>query len=589
MIPRVVVMLGGALGVACVIAACGFPIAPQPIEGEGSFGEGEGEGEGEGVSPVAAAFFFADATNGARSRVVDRTNPDQTESVTAETVLDYDVLIGVPYQMETIESLDIDVDGHLARYDEKVRVTVPRGAYTRHVVATHDTRSVSYTRPGSSFSRTIDGDEPWVVSPPSTTELVNSPPISIAMARLLKRMTAHPSAWRAIDPVDNVDVALGADLFPPDADDVTELLDGAEYVSDATYVKSVTDPIFNVTMTRDDGASQAQLDTPLVAFDVDDDEPELTVPACDPAALNATSRALTATVAGVAIPIELDVPASASSPSPARVVVVPSGSGGALRDFTFGGVPLFTCLAHDLLAQGIAVARYDDVVFPTAGQPSPYSMTDRDARSIGVTQAVDDEIAGDASLQGGLFVLGHSEGVTHAIRTAIAVPDVAGVVLVAGIAENGLDAVTEQGPRMFQNAGFSDAIVDAVRTQNRAFYQGLLDSTAPDTSSPDGVFTLAFWKQILSVDGAAEAVTAARPTLVVQGGRDWQVVPENADAFEAALTNAGVEVDVERFDDLGHFQTPSPDAAPGFAEEYGAPYPWDARVTSAIASFVLAH
>jgi hypothetical protein len=114
----------------------------------------------------------------------------------------------------------------------------------------------------------------------------------------------------------------------------------------------------------------------------------------------------------------------------------------------------------------------------------------------------------------------------------------------------------------------------------------LAGTLTPAQAAPN---TVEYWEQRVVSDGAADAVAAARPTLVIHGDGDWQVAPSDADVFEAAFEGTGIDFEVQRFADLGHFQTHNAPGYVGFGEEYGLPVAFDAVVENAIIAWVASH
>lgn len=279
---------------------------------------------------------------------------------------------------------------------------------------------------------------------------------------------------------------------------------------------------------------------------------------------------------------QLDLPAG---DGPFPVVTFNAGTGGGDREGRFHGAPQWTCLSAALVAAGIAVARYDDPGHgESPGDFAELTFDDRDAHAAAIAAAVATHPAVDAAR---IFALGHSEGAAHVARAAQHEPAIAGLILVAGVGTTGGDVLVDQQGALLANAGYSPALVGAVREQQAAWVAAVRDGSLPDEAL--GGQRRTFWEQFVAFDGAADTALAARPTLVIQGGRDWQVPPANLDRIEAALRAASVEVQVVRAPALGHLLTAGAPGVEGIGEEYGMPRGFDEEVVAAIIGWVHEH
>jgi dienelactone hydrolase len=263
-----------------------------------------------------------------------------------------------------------------------------------------------------------------------------------------------------------------------------------------------------------------------IAFDEDDRitgflvQPAAPPPAAAPAAdAGFSEQAFSVPAphsAKAALPGTLALP---KGPGPFPAVVLVHGSGQQDRDETIGPNRPFLDLARGLAAQGIAVLRYDK---RTYARPQEFNGT----FSID-DETTDDAVAAVAALAGSpridpdhIYVLGHSQGGLLAGRIANASGKIAGLVLLAAPARPILDLLAEQNRYM---AGLDGSISTAEQAQLDA----LTAAIATVRRDPDATLMNLpgrFWQQLEQVDPVADVRSTALPVLLLQGGRDFQVI-----------------------------------------------------------------
>jgi uncharacterized protein len=244
----------------------------------------------------------------------------------------------------------------------------------------------------------------------------------------------------------------------------------------------------------------------------------------------------------LAVPGTLTAPRSpGTSPVPGAAVVLLSGSGAHDRDETLGRNKPFKDLAWGLASRGIAVLRFDKVTYTHGSQVAK----DRDF-------TVADEYIPDAVAAVGLlrqhpavdsdrvFVLGHSLGGTVAPRVALAVPAIAGLVILAGGAEPLYWAAVRQTRYLAslvpETAAAAQPAIDAMSRQAAMVDSPDLSPATPDSELPFGI-PARYWLDLRGYDPAAAAATLRQPMLIVQGGRDYQVtLADDLARWEASLT-----------------------------------------------------
>ncbi|MGH8054041.1 MAG: alpha/beta hydrolase [Stenotrophomonas sp.] len=217
------------------------------------------------------------------------------------------------------------------------------------------------------------------------------------------------------------------------------------------------------------------------------------------------------------LPATLALP-KGKGPFPAVVLV--HGSGPQDRDETTGPNRPFLDIARGLAAQGIAVLRYEK---RTHARPQDFTG----AFSID-DETTDDAVSAVTALANTtgidpkhLYVLGHSQGGMLAGRIAKASGDkLAGLILLAAPVRPILDILAEQNRYLVNLDGnisaeeqtHLDALDAAIATVRR-------DPTATLMNLPGS-----FWQQLEQVDPVADVRNSGLPVLLLQGGRDFQVV-----------------------------------------------------------------
>jgi dienelactone hydrolase len=249
------------------------------------------------------------------------------------------------------------------------------------------------------------------------------------------------------------------------------------------------------------------------------------------------------------LPATLTLPRGAG-PFPAVVLV--HGSGAHDRDETIGANAPFRDIAHGLAERGIATVRYEKRT-----RRHPALLTDAQL-------TIDRETTHDALLvvarlrqlraihPGRIFVLGHSQGGMLAPRIAARAPDLAGVILLAAPARPLLDLLVEQHRRI----GLLDdgMINDAEQVALRRLVEGVRAIRAgqdlPASRLPMGL-PAHYWRSVDAVDPVAEAATIPQPMLLLQGGRDLQVVSADWLRWRRAFADAP-RVTFAYYDTLNH-------------------------------------
>lgn len=241
------------------------------------------------------------------------------------------------------------------------------------------------------------------------------------------------------------------------------------------------------------------------------------------------------------LPGTLTVPVG-NGPFPAVVLV--HGSGPNDRDETVGPNKPFKDLAWGLASRGIAVLRYDKRTMVHGQQIA--------ALEDGFTvreETVDDVVAAVSLLRNTptidaerIVVLGHSLGGMLVPRVAALDPEIAGFVIMAGPTKPIEDLLLEQTLYVASLDGVVSEAEQATLDQLTVMVEQVkaLPENAPATEYVLGA-PAPYWLDLRDYDPVAAAVDIARPTLVLHGGRDYQVPPDQLEQWRKGLSpdNAG--------------------------------------------------
>lgn len=288
----------------------------------------------------------------------------------------------------------------------------------------------------------------------------------------------------------------------------------------------------------------------------------------------------------VPLPGVLTLP-TGDGPFPAIVIV--HGSGAGDRDMTLGPNKPYRDIAHGLAARGIAVLRYDKRPRVAPGWFANRSFTIRD-------ETIDDAVSAFALLRTfpeidstRLHVVGHSLGGYAAPRIAAQDGRLAGMILMAGAWVTPLPDMMLTQFRHIASVASSPAESTAVM-QQLAVIAPMVETihrlTAGDSTRMTPVLGAppSYWLDMRSYDQVR--VLQARPerALILQGERDYQVTPEELDAF---LHRMGPrrETTVIRYPGLNHLFMAG-EGAPRPAE-YAVAGRVNARVLDDLATWVL--
>lgn len=276
----------------------------------------------------------------------------------------------------------------------------------------------------------------------------------------------------------------------------------------------------------------------------------------------------------VAIPVHgytlagtLLLPKHGARPHPAVLMI--TGSGQQDRDEHLGVPGLeryrpFRQIAEALASAGVAVLRVDDrgVGASTGAETLDSATTSSfadDARAEIAYLRSRAEIDPDR-----IALVGHSEGATIASMIAAGDPRVAAIVLMAGPAKPGGEVSVEQLRLLLAgDTTHTAAQKDSLIARQREVVRKVI--TGEDIP---GQRYMAWTREYFRYDPLPAIRKVRQPILVLQGGRDQQVLPEHAALLARAARDAGNRDVTERvFPTLNHLFLPS---TTGAVSEYSS-------------------
>lgn len=240
-----------------------------------------------------------------------------------------------------------------------------------------------------------------------------------------------------------------------------------------------------------------------------------------------------------------------------------TGSGQQTRDESLPGLERYRPMreiAERLAAGGIAVLRVDDRgVGSSTGAETLAGATTRsfaeDVRAQIAWLRTRPEIDADR-----IALIGHSEGGAIAPMVAADDPRIAALVLMAAPGMSGARiSLAQQQAMLALDTSMTVSRRDSLRrVQEEAIRQILAGS-----DSAAGQPVLPWVREYFAYDPLPTIRRARRPLLILQGGRDVQVAPENAELLAGAARESGNEdVTVRHFPSLNHLFLPSATGAP---------------------------
>ena len=229
---------------------------------------------------------------------------------------------------------------------------------------------------------------------------------------------------------------------------------------------------------------------------------------------------------------------------PFPAVVLVHGSGPNDRDETIGPNKPFKDIAGGLAAQGIAVLRYDKLTYvhgpklvadPKLGPALTVKMETIDGALDGVRLLRTIPEVNKKKI----FVLGHSLGGMLIPRIALAGQDlgIAGFIVMAGLTEPLAETFLRQIAYISGLGGkFSDEQKKRI-DEMKAQVDKINALKASDAGSSEKLLgaSPSYWLDLRGYYPPEVATKIKKPFLILQGGRDYQVTPQDFENWKKAL------------------------------------------------------
>jgi hypothetical protein len=309
-----------------------------------------------------------------------------------------------------------------------------------------------------------------------------------------------------------------------------------------------------------------------------------------PAYVDPRSFSETAVTVGIgewALPGTLSIPEGAG-PFPGIVLV--HGSGPNDRDETIGPNKVFRDLAWGLSTRGIAVLRYDKRTMAHKSKYTPY---------LAPKITVKDEVIDDALLavrllgentkvdSKRLFILGHSLGGMLLPWIGSQATGLAGMIIMAGSSRPLEDSILDQFTYLYSLSG---PMSEQQRSDMETLKVQVARAKSPELSenTPRKDLPIGMWPTYILSMRDYKPVDVARslpmPMLLLQGGRDYQVMPtKDFEAWKAGLQDRA-KVTFRLFPELNHLMIEG--KGPCRPEEYAIEGHMSEEVVNAIAVWV---
>jgi hypothetical protein len=210
-------------------------------------------------------------------------------------------------------------------------------------------------------------------------------------------------------------------------------------------------------------------------------------------------------------------------------VILVHGSGPNDRDETIGPNKIFQDLAWGLASQGVAVLRYDKRTLEYAKKLTPDLVAEMTVKE----EVIDDALLAikvmhqtDGIDPKRVFLLGHSLGATVAPRIALQDPDLAGLIIMAGITRPFEDTILDQFTYLYNLEGETTkqqkTDLESLKVKVDRVKELKFSDNIPPEDLPLGI-PLDYWVDLNNNKTSDAVKNLTIPILVLQGERDYQV------------------------------------------------------------------
>ena len=276
-----------------------------------------------------------------------------------------------------------------------------------------------------------------------------------------------------------------------------------------------------------------------------------------------------------------------SGPFPAILLL--HGSGAQDRDGRVGACQPLKDIADGLASRGIAVLRFDKRTLHyrkrLALKPEELTTEDECTRDAVAMLGILRMLPGVDRNK--LYVAGHSLGGALLPRIVAREDRVAGMIMMAAPARPISTLIYEQARHLLTAQGESEAGADEklapLKAQVDRANGPLLTRNTPASELPLGLGAN-YWIDLRGYQPAVQAASLAKPCLILQGERDYQVTLKDFDMWQEALMhNPGSRF--RSFPLLNHLFVRG--EGPSLPDEYNRPGWVDGAVIEAITQWIL--
>lgn len=264
---------------------------------------------------------------------------------------------------------------------------------------------------------------------------------------------------------------------------------------------------------------------------------------------------------GTAFPLKgmLTLPDDLTEKVPAVVLV--HGSGSSNMDEKVMALTPFRDIAEGLAARGIAAVRYDKRSFAHSFKLLRNKELTVREETIEDAILAAELLRKDARIDPArVFIAGHSMGGMLAPRIDAEGGNFAGLILLAGSPRKMEEILAEQTSEMLaEMKGFTRRIMEKQVKKLLSGFDGLyaLSDTEAKKKKYGGGVTMYYFKEMGEHDVPGYLAKTAKPMLILQGGKDFQVKADRDFARYKELLAGRDNVTFRLYENLNHVFVPS--------------------------------